>query len=150
MNSRIIAILVAVLMVACNNPTEPVNADDTAPVMTNKVKSGEFSNPLLIYGSSFGSFFQALYKQGKFEDMLKFTSAGTIDKFGRERILALYKKMDFAYGIGLGSKSTVGDTIILNYEAGIMATSNMVRIKVVVENDSSKIVLDNLRQFHQR
>jgi len=113
-------------------------------VENNELKP--FSNPVLIYGTSFGDFFQMLYKQGKFNEMLKFTSSGTISKFGSEEIVDMYKNMAFAYDMRL--KSTTGsDTIFLNYEAGIYATKHMVRIPVVIENDTTKIVLYDLKDL---
>jgi len=109
-----------------------------------------YINPALIYGSSFGNFFQALYKIGKFEDMLHFTSSGSINKFGRDKVLNFYKTMDFAYKIKLKSMNagaTPIEATVLNYEAGIMATKNMLRMDVVVENDSCKIVLKDLKSL---
>lgn len=106
-----------------------------------------YINPVLIYGSSFGNFFQALYKIGKFEDMIKFTSSQSIEKFGQSKVLDFYKKMDFAYNIKLKSKSEDAGVTTLNYEAGIMATNNMLRMDVVVENDSCKIVLRDIKSL---
>ena len=114
-------------------------------ISTSSVKNSEFSNPVLIYGSSFGNYFQTLYKLGKFDDMLKFTSSGSIAKYGKEKIRKMYETMDFAYTMKLKSKNTTLDSTFLNYEAGIYATKHMVRIPVVIENDSVKIVLHSLK-----
>lgn len=125
------------------NPIE-VTVVKIEPVINLSTK--EFSNPVFIYGSSFGNYFQALYKVGKFDKMLKFTSSGSIMKYGKENIRKMYETMDFAYTIKLKSKFGT-DTITLNYEAGIYATKHMVRIPVVIENDTVKIVLQNLRSL---
>lgn len=110
-----------------------------------------YSNPSFIDGSSFGNFFQKMHKQGKFKDMLAFTSKESVDKFGAERILDFYEnELKFGYDIGKRaiSSGTDGDTVILNYLADIMATKTIVRIKVIVENDSTKIILpNNLKDF---
>ena len=110
---------------------------------------GPYSNPFIIYGSDFGVFFQTMYKQGKFEQMLAFTSTQSKVQFGEDVILDFYKnELDFGYKITQKSNGTEGDTIIINYDADIMATKKIVRINVIVENDSCKIVLpDNLNNF---
>lgn len=114
-------------------------------------RGGPYSNPFLIYGSSFGNFFQTMYKHGKFKDMLAFTSKESVDKFGREKILAFYEnELKFGYDIGERaiSSGTDGDVIILNYKSDVIATKRIIRMKVVVENDSVKIILpDNLKSF---
>ena len=120
------------------------------PVNIETALEKPYSNPVLIYGSSFGEYFQVLYKTGKFEDMLAFTSSASIEKFGQDKVLNFYKTMDFAYDIKLKSinaaETPVGVTT-LNYIAGIMATRSMLRMGVVVENDSCKIVLEDLKSL---
>ena len=108
----------------------------------------QYANPVFFggTGTSFGNYFQALYKIGRFDDMLKLTSSGSISKYGKANILKMYENMEFAYTIKLKSK-TGTDTIVLNYEAGIYATKSMVRIPVVIENDTAKIVLRNLKSL---
>lgn len=110
-----------------------------------------FSNPAIIYGTDFGNFFKTLYRQGKFDDMIKFTSQRSIDEFGEDVILEFYKnEMEFGYEIGKAkSQSKIGDVTTLNYDANIDATNVVVRLDVVIENDSCKIVLPNkLKDFH--
>jgi len=103
----------------------------------------DFSNPSVFMGSDFGNFFKILYAQGKYDEMIKFTSKTSIDKFGKDKVLEFYKNdLKFGYEIGKPHSKTVsGDTITLNYNANIVATKKVVRIKVIVENDSCKIVL---------
>jgi hypothetical protein len=105
----------------------------------------DLSNPSVFMGSDFGNFFKTLYAQGKFDEMIKYTSKTSIDKFGKDEVLDFYKNdLKFGYEIGKPHSQTLsGDTIILNYNANIIATKRVVRINVVVENDSCKIVLPN-------
>ena len=53
-----------------------------------------WSNPVLIQGSSFGAFFQELYKQGQYNEMLKFTSKKSIDTYGKDNLIKYYKNID--------------------------------------------------------
>lgn len=143
--NKIFLILATVLFVACSETTLSVKDDIvTFPVKVESSKT--FANPFLIEGSDFGHFFQALYKLGKFDDMVKFTSSGTLAQFGSTKVFEFYKTMDFAYDVKLKSHNNINDTIVLNYKPEIMASRHMIRMKVVIENDSTKVVLENLNQ----
>jgi hypothetical protein len=103
-----------------------------------------FSNPSFMYGTNIGQYFQTLYRLGKYDDMLKFTSQESIKKYGKDKILDYYRSCDFGYKIKINNRTQDGKYIILSYDANIMATNRVIRIKTVVENDSAKIVLNNL------
>ncbi len=103
-----------------------------------------YSNPILIGGTSFGNFFKALYKTGDFDSMMKFTSSRSIERYGYNNVLEYYKSIDFGYAMKLRSRTIVNGVYSLNYAATILGTEKVVRINVIVENDSSKIVLDNI------
>jgi hypothetical protein len=98
-----------------------------------------FSNPILIYGSDFLSVFQMYYKQANWEMMMKLTSSKSIAEFGFDSILHYYKQMDFGYRLRLMSIEKTAEGINMNYKATIMATSHVVRCKVVVEFDTCRI-----------
>ena len=77
--------------------------------------------------------------------MIKFTSVKSIKKFGFEKINELYSSMDFGYMIVLKSSHKNEDgTITLNYNASINSTNKVVRIRVLVENDSTKLLLQSI------
>lgn len=146
---NLIFIFSLLLLVSCGSNTieEPTTKRDfDKEVLEEK----PFSNPMLIYGSDFGNFFKVLYAQGKFDEMLKFTSKTSIEKFGKDSILDFYKNdLKFGYEIGKPhSQINSGDTITLNYNANIIATKRVVRISLLVENDTCKVVLpNNLNDF---
>ena len=105
----------------------------------------KWDNPVLIQGSSFGSFFQQLYKQGMYNEMLRFTSKKSIGKYGEDSILKYYSSMDFGYKMKLKSRTINSKTNVttLNYESDIIGGKHITRINVVVENDTCRILLDN-------
>lgn len=127
------------------NSKNQVSADVESDVLT------PYKNPFFIYGSDFGNFFQTMYKLGNYDQMIAFTSKESVDKFGKDVILDFYKnKLDFGYDIGKYplSNNVSGNVVTINYEANIMATKKIIRLNVVVENDSCKIVLpENLNKF---
>ncbi|MEK6829523.1 MAG: hypothetical protein AABY15_05345 [Nanoarchaeota archaeon] len=157
---KIVFILSALILASCGqNATSDLkdSADsnivikDSVSVVENQVDiNPSFMVTKDLVGTDFGNFFKTLYKQGKFEDMLAFTSSQSIDQFGKEVILDFYKNnLQFGYEIGKPHSQTVtGEIITLNYDANIIATKKVVRFNVVVENDSCKIVLpNNLKDF---
>lgn len=106
-----------------------------------------YTNPALINGSTFGHYFQSLYRLGLYNDMLRFTDSGTVQILGKEQILIYFKtKLKFDYELGrLTNIASRGDTLELTYsKAQIGATRRVIRIEVIVENDSCKLVLHNL------
>lgn len=124
-------VLLAFLFVSIN---VSIGQNDTRP----------YSNPILIYGTSFGNYFKTLYKLGDFDTMMKFTSEQSIKKYGYQNILLFYKTTDFGYDMKLMSRRVVNGVYTLNYNAAIMGTKKVIRMDVAVENDSCKLIIDNL------
>ena len=153
---NLIYILFALLIVSCNEVPEAKVIEGETPVSNERVveevkvaEAGPYSNPAIIYGSNFGVYFQALYKIGDFETMLKFTSKESIDKHGEDRLFEFYQVMKFGFDIKPNAMKEIGDsTYILSFKTVNVATRNIRRMKVVVENDSCKVVLpSNLKDF---
>lgn len=103
----------------------------------------DLTNPGLFAGTDFGNYFQRLYLNQDYTLMLKFTSKKSRKKFSDEQLLSYYRKMEFAYHpLKLKSKSIEGgDTIWLNYITNIQATQRMVRMPVVVERDTVRMLI---------
>lgn len=159
---NLVFILSILLLVSCGQnsqePTGSIKSTDgsefnsavDAKDGSRSLRGEDFSNPILMYGSDFGNFFQSMFERGKFENMLSFTSSESVEVHGREAILDFYKnKLQFGYELGKAKSQNVdGEVITLNYNANIDATTVVVRLNVVVENDSCKIVLpNNLENF---
>lgn len=99
------------------------------------------SNPGLFYGTDFGNYFQRLYINQDYDRMLSYTSKQSRKKYGDIQLLDYYRSIDFAFPLELKSKSVQGDTIWLNYITNIQATKRMVRVPVVVERDTVRMVI---------
>lgn len=108
----------------------------------------EYSDPARIAGSSFGEFFISMIRTQNYDMALKFTSKESIEKFGVDKIVEMYKNFDFNYTLTQKSISKENDTFTLLYATNEYATGKFKRMTVVVENDSCKLVLpDNLDEF---
>ena len=115
-------------------------------VTTSNTTSKPFSNPNLIYGSSFGEFFQALYRQNQFELMYQFTAQRSKKQLGKIALLNFYQK-NFKFDFQLGkltSSYIIGDTYTLTYaNSKVFATKRKLMINCTLENDTVKLILDS-------
>ena len=79
--------------------------------------------------------------------MLAFTSQQSINKFGKENLLQYYKqkfKLDYLLE-NLSNITTEDGIIYLTYtKAHINATRRKITIPCVIENDSVKIIINDL------
>lgn len=142
----ILLVLYCGISFKCSSPV----ANDAAPfVKQEEVPAKTYSNPALINGSSFGHYFQSIYRLGRYEDMTKFTASGCVYKYGQEQLESYYQnKFKFDFELGkLSNLTRKGDTFFLSYsKAQIDATRRLIRIEVTAENDSAKLILSNLNE----
>ncbi len=127
--------------------SSPVSTNAALFVKQEEVPEKPYSNPALMNGSSFGHYLQSLYRFSCYEDMTKFTASGCVSKFGQAQLVSYYQnKFKFDFELGKLSNLTIkGDTFLLSYsKAQIDATRRLIRIAVVIENDSAKLILQNL------
>ena len=105
-----------------------------------QTSGGPWSNPLLIHGSSFGSVFQQLYLTHNYELMLQLTATDSRKILGDSVILGYYEQMQFAYPIRLISHTQRGNTYQLLYKTIINGTVVRLKVDIMVENDTSRVV----------
>jgi len=114
----------------------------------NTVKS-DFSNPAIIYGSDFFTFFKSLNKLGKFDEMVKFTSSESLGKYGESNLKSYYSnKFTNVSNCKLTNIEKVSESqykmFYINEE---IATKKSFQLDVVIENDSTKLVLNKQYPF---
>ena len=116
--------------------------ESSAPIPEAKI---EFSDPAMIAGSSFGNFFISMIRTQNYEMAIKFTSKGSIKKFGRSTLLNEYSKFDFDYKLAQKSMKRNGDSITMVYSVNEYGTAKLKKFNLVLENDSCKLVVpDNI------
>lgn len=139
---------ILLLLCACTSEIQKPIQQGEQNTQTQKTHETPYKNPALIYGSTFGHYFQSLFRNARYSDLLKFTSLESRNKFGEQNLLKYYKEQ-FCFGYQLGPLSNItsqGDTVILTYaKANIIATKRIIRIRVLIETDSCKLVLSNLK-----
>lgn len=100
-----------------------------------------WSNPILINGSDFGHVFQAYFKTGNHNMLLALTSHESRTQYGDSTILHYYNTMQFAYPIKLKAHKKEDNCYLLTYNATFLATAHILVMKIVVEQDTARIIL---------
>ncbi len=95
--------------------------------------------------TSIGELVQQLYKQGRWSELIKFISSSSIPNFGKENIIRSFQRTDFGYIIKLKSMSVYDNgRFILNYETVKYGTTGVLRMNIIIENDTFKIILKQI------
>lgn len=137
------------ILYSCREPEKNLGIKTVVKEDTAYIESKPFVNPVFIYGSStsFGNYFQSLYRLNRFGEMLDFTATESRKKFGDKVLLGFYRK-DFKLDFILGKLTAIeksGDTNNLIYgKASIIARRKIV-IPTLIENDSVKIIIHSLK-----
>jgi len=135
-----------------NTKIQTVVVDNPIKIASDKNKDSilddenlmNMKNPILIYGSTFGHYFQAYYKIGNFDYLMRLTSDSSIKRFGYKNILKAYKKMDFAYSLKFKSLTTENKSWVIHYETTQFATKKMLIMHVTLEHDTVRLIINNL------
>jgi hypothetical protein len=136
MMNRLLTFLLPLLFPILSTEVKGQNAD--APL------EFDLTNPGMFAGTDFGRFFQRLYINQDYDRMLIFTSKKSRDKFGDNRLLEYYRKMEFGYPLNIKSKYIQGDTIWLNYLTTIKATRKVVKLPISVEGDTVRVIIQSI------
>ncbi len=127
------------------NTMEEEQSSESELVEETAPEKVDMSNPVLIYGTNIGSLFKTYYKVGDFNAMIRYTDKATIEQYGRDSLKKIYRKLNLGYDIKLKSMTSEGDRKILHYESITFATKGIRRLHVVIENDTARIVPQNLQ-----
>lgn len=134
--------IIPILFFTCNNREQDKYLEK---IETAKEEVVHFDNPAIFIGCSFGEFFQMLHKTGKYDDMLKYTSTSTRITFSNEQLLDFYKNMKFSFPLKkLKAMIDSSDCKVLLYTTSIDATIKTIQLKVIIENDTCRVVFESL------
>lgn len=138
----------SITLASCSSAgREHVSAEESIQKTDSKTESDKlsFSNPALISGTSVGELIQQFYKQGKWTELIKFISTISIDDFGKENIISSFQRTDFGYSLKLKSMNIIGNgRYLLNYETLKFGTIGVLRMGVVLESDTAKIIIKQI------
>ena len=144
-------LFILIILISCNssdyNKKDKVDTkvvfEQKKPGDAIKNKAEDWSNPVLIKTGSFGNYINAYYKIGNYDDLYKLTDSKSKNRWSKEIIIEKYKNMPLGFDLKFPiNKTQENDLIWLQYRVEINATKKILRMPVVVEKDTSRLVLD--------
>lgn len=131
-----------ILLFGCKVEPER-NAGFKMNAEAKEISERPFANPVNIYGSSFGQYFQALYRNNQYQTMCLFTSNLQRESMGDDSLFNYYKnEFELDYNLGrLSNIQYLNDTFQLTFaNASLYATRTKVIIYCAIENDTTKFI----------
>ena len=107
------------------------------------------SNPIMLSaagGSDIGRLFNAYYRTGQQTKMYPLLDSRTKKSMSKEKALQLLSKLDFGYDMKLSGATNEGPNYTLTYTCQIAQTKVVKQLKVIVENDTARIVPSDFSQ----
>lgn len=86
--------IIIISFITCNNKENVAKKEvvNTEKVTSNKEVVIKLDNPALFEGSTFGEFFQVLYKTGQYDEMVKFSSSDMVKNLeGRSWLIIIVR-----------------------------------------------------------
>ncbi len=161
---KILILLLFVLsFYSCREATrvDPIIEDererDTKTKDQNKTSTEEvdWSNPVLIGAASFGNIINVNYQLGQFEELYRLTNSSLKSSLTKQEIINKYRSLPLGFDLDFPiNKTEENGTIWLHYAVEINATKKIMRMPIVVEDDTSRLRLlmfeDELNQITSR
>jgi hypothetical protein len=105
------------------------------------------ANPVMLSsagGSDIGRLFNAYYRTGKLIEMYHLLDSKTKQRISKEQSLQLLSNLDYGYDMKLSNATNEGTNYILVYICQIAQTKVVKQLKIVIENDTARIVPKDL------
>jgi len=132
---NLITSLFMILLVSCDTKESVNNVVSTSAPKTEA--RAEYSNPAIMAGSDFGSFFLGMLRTQNYNMALKFVSKESLDEYGKDAILSSFKDYSYNYTLKLASVSDG----VLKFTTNEFATGKFKTMKFTRENDTCKVIL---------
>ncbi|MDP4798314.1 MAG: hypothetical protein NWR50_05555 [Crocinitomicaceae bacterium] len=135
--------LLLFILTACNQQIKDKSSntsDDSKPQQEEVLRKASMSNPVLMSGTNIGKLFNAYYRTGQVEQLLIYSDKHTIEEFGIDKLSKFYKNLDYGYDMELSGLRQEGNFKLLTYTCRINATKVIKQLRVVIEDDTARIV----------
>jgi hypothetical protein len=141
-----------VLVISCQTQQDnKVQPSKEKPISSEAIQKSELhkgmANPVMLSaagGVDVGRLFNAYYRTGKLNYMYHLLDSQTKKSFSKEKALQLLADLDYGYDMKLSNASNEGPNFVLVYICQIAQTKVVKQLKVVVENDTARVVPKDL------
>lgn len=142
-----------IILLSCQTQQKPPVQQQPAAMPSSAVQKIEpnkgMSNPIMLSaagGSDIGRLFNAYYRTGQQTKMYPLLDSRTKKSMSKEKALQLLSKLDFGYDMKLSGATNEGPNYTLTYTCQIAQTKVVKQLKVIVENDTARIVPSDFSQ----
>ena len=102
----------------------------------------DWSNPVLIGGASFGNIINVNYKLGEFNELYRLTNSALKSSLTKQEIINKYRSLPLGFDLDFPMNKTEENGMIwLHYAVEINATKKIMRMPIVVEEDTCRLML---------
>jgi hypothetical protein len=142
---------ITVILFSCQTQQKPPIQKKPLTVASGAVQEIEpckgMANPVMLSaagGSDIGRLFNAYYRTGQQSKMYTLLDSQTKKSMSKDKVLQLLSKLDYGYDIKLSGATHEGPNYTLTYTCQIAQTKVIKQLKVVVENDTARLVPKDL------
>ncbi len=142
-----------IILLSCQTQQKPSIQKKPATIASGAVcqiePSKGMANPIMLSaagGSDIGRLFNAYYRTGQQTKMYPLLDSRTKKSMSKEKVLQLLSKLDFGYDMKLSGANNEGPNYTLTYTCQIAQTKVVKQLKVIVENDTARIVPSDFSQ----
>ena len=146
-------LFLVLIIISCQTQQKPPVQQQPAAMPSSAVQKIEpnkgMSNPIMLSaagGSDIGRLFNAYYRTGQQTKMYPLLDSRTKKSMSKEKALQLLSKLDFGYDMKLSGATNEGPNYTLTYTCQIAQTKVVKQLKVIVENDTARIVPSDFSQ----
>ena len=156
-------ILLTINLYSCREATKvnPIIEDETEKDantqknVVDPITQIDWSNPVLIGGASFGTIININYKLGEFNELYRLTNSALKSSLTKQEIVSKYRSLPLGFDLDFPMNRTEENgTIWLHYAVEINATKKIMRMPIIVEEDTCRLMLlmfeDELNQITSR
>ena len=121
---------------------EVENRNKTIEQKDKQHNQNNWDNPVLIGGASFGNIINVNYQLGLFDELYRLTNSTLKSSLSKQDIINKYRNLPMGFDLDFPINKTDENGIIwLHYSAEINATKKIMRMPVVVEDDTCRLML---------
>ncbi len=143
--------LLLFLFASCQTQQEPPIQKKPTTIASGAVQkkepSKDMANPVMLTaagGSDIGRLFNVYYRTGQQTKMYPLLVSQTKKSMSKDKVLQLLSNLNYGFDIKLSGATHEGPNYTLTYTCQVAQTKVIKQLKVVVENDTARVVPKDL------
>ena len=136
-----------IILLSCQTQQKPSipskSANIAASAFQKIVHEKGMANPIMLSaagGADIGRLFNAYFRTGQQIKMYLLLDSRTKKSLSKEKLLQLLTIIDYGYDMKLSGATHEGPNYMLTYTCQIAQTKVIKQLKVIVENDTARII----------